>query len=213
MKEENNDSLKIQNLIMKLEEKSFVSKYQEACKILENWFGQIESEHEEIYDRKMIQKIAWRIKKGQSCVDKLIRKEKKLSVNSAINNLNDLAGIRVICNYIDDVYQLKNIVLSNENYKIIKEKDFIKKPKKNGYRSIHLIMLVAINECENVKVEVQIRTVAMEMWHNLEHDLVYKDDKAINNKKLCKKIRKFSDEIYKIDKKLMNIRKKILKDN
>ena len=98
-------------------------------------------------------------------------------------NIFDIAGIRIVCSFIDDIYMLADCLLQQDDITLIEKKDYIKKPKPNGYRSLHLIVEVPIflqNEKKLMKVEVQLRTIAMEFWANLEHQLRYKKDVPAN---------------------------------
>ncbi len=128
-------------------------------------------------DRNPIESIKTRIKSFPSIREKLIRRGHELSVDSIHNNLNDVAGVRVICSFLDDIYMLADCLLGQDDVKLIEKKDYIKHPKDNGYRSLHLIVEIPIflyNEKRYVRVEVQLRTIAMESWANLEHKLRYK---------------------------------------
>ena len=110
-------------------------------------------------------------------MNKLQRRGFELTVESARENLTDIAGIRVICPYIDDIYLIADMLTMQDDIKLIRISDYIKNPKQNGYRSLHLIVSVPVflsNRKEIVKAEVQIRTIAMDFWASLEHELAYK---------------------------------------
>jgi putative GTP pyrophosphokinase len=127
-------------------------------------------------DRNPIHHIKTRVKTPKSIMDKLIRRGYELSVESARKNLTDIAGVRVICSYIDDIYLIADLLTSQDDIKVIRISDYIKNPKPNGYRSLHLIVTVPVflsASTELVKVEIQIRTIAMDFWASLEHDLSY----------------------------------------
>lgn len=131
------------------------------------------------HERNPIASISTRLKSMESIDDKLHRKNLPVSLISIEKELNDVAGIRVICGFLDDIYMLADCLLEQDDIRLIAKKDYIKNPKPNGYRSLHLIIEVPIflqKEKKYVKVEVQIRTVAMESWANLEHRLRYKKD-------------------------------------
>ena len=113
----------------------------------------------------------------ESIQEKLQRKGYPLNVESIQENLKDVAGIRVICSFIDDIYMLADCLVHQDDITLLEEKDYIKRPKENGYRSLHLIVEIPIflqQEKKSMKVEVQLRTIAMEFWANLEHRLRYK---------------------------------------
>ena len=125
------------------------------------------------------------LKSPESIEEKLIRYGKEVSIESARENIMDIAGIRVVCNFIDDVYAIADMLIEQNDIVLVGKKDYIKNPKENGYRSLHLVLSVPVfllNGCENVPVEVQIRTVAMDFWASLEHQLRYKKGKEFANK-------------------------------
>lgn len=119
--------------------------------------------------RMIISYITCRIKEPDSIIEKLQRKQKKVSIASAKENLNDIAGVRAVCLFMDDIYNIRDFINTQPDIEIVKEKDFIKKPKLSGYRSLHLIL-----EIDSVKVELQLRTPAMDFWSVLEYQLQYK---------------------------------------
>lgn len=128
-------------------------------------------------ERNPIESIKTRLKSQQSIQEKLKRIGVPLTLSSIENYLNDVAGVRVICGFIDDIYLLAECLERQDDVKLIKRKDYIESPKPNGYRSLHLIVEIPIflcNETKYIKVEVQLRTIAMESWANLEHRLRYK---------------------------------------
>ena len=131
------------------------------------------------HDRNPISNIKSRLKSPESIKEKLERKGLPVSVESIEENLCDIAGIRVICSFIDDVYLMADALLKQDDIELIERKDYIKNPKKNGYRSLHLIIIVPIflaHEKRIMKVEVQLRTIAMDFWASLEHQLRYKKE-------------------------------------
>lgn len=137
------------------------------------------------HDRNPINSIKSRLKKMSSIMEKLERKGTGISLDAIEENLNDIAGIRVICAFPEDVYTLADALLSQDDITLIQKKDYIENPKSNGYRSLHLIVAVPIfleNEKRIMKVEVQLRTIAMDCWASLEHQLRYKKDYAFTEK-------------------------------
>jgi putative GTP pyrophosphokinase len=131
------------------------------------------------YDRNPINSIKTRLKSVKSMRDKLLRKGCSLSVESIEEHLSDVAGVRVICSFPDDVYMLAEALLKQDDITLVKAKDYINDPKPNGYRSLHLIVTVPIflaHEKKLMKVEIQLRTIAMDSWASLEHQLRYKKD-------------------------------------
>lgn len=131
------------------------------------------------YDRNPFETIKSRIKKPVSIIEKLKRKELDFSLENIQDNINDVAGIRVICSFPEDIYALEKLLVKQDDIIVIDRKDYIKYPKPNGYRSLHLILDIPIflsNEKKHMKVEVQFRTIAMDFWASLEHKLKYKKD-------------------------------------
>ena len=162
------------------------------------------------HERNPIEGIQSRLKSAESIIEKLQRKGLKVSAREIEKNLYDVAGIRVICSFIDDIYMLKESLERQDDITILEEKDYIKNPKKNGYRSLHLIVEIPIfllNEKKMMKVEVQLRTIAMEFWANLEHKLRYKKNlDASLLSKVGKDLSTCADVSAKLDLKMQNIR-------
>jgi putative GTP pyrophosphokinase len=128
-------------------------------------------------DDSPISSINSRLKKPQSIFEKLLRQGHDVSLFSIEENLNDVAGIRVICSFVDDIYKVAQMLVRQDDITLIEVKDYIKKPKANGYRSYHMILEVPVfftTETRPMRVEVQIRTVAMDFWASLEHQIRYK---------------------------------------
>lgn len=163
-------------------------------------------------DRKSpIQFIKSRVKKPTSIINKLHRLEKDISMSSIMYSLNDVAGIRVICSFIDDVYRIADMLLKQDDIVLIKEKDYIKNPKPNGYRSYHLIIEIPVffsDQKQMVRVEIQFRTVAMDFWASLEHQLKYKEN-LDNSEEIESELKKCAETIANTDLKMMEIRNKI----
>lgn len=178
--------------------------YNSALKIINTKLEILKEELKEFYDYSPIEDITSRIKKPENVIEKLNRKEYALTYDNLINHLNDVAGIRIICNFKDDVYKVVELIESFQDIRIIKKKDYIKNPKKSGYRSIHLVVEVPINFSKGiifVKVEIQIRTLGMNFWAVLEHKLNYKKNKLTEKDK--KALVKYANMINKIDDKLL----------
>ena len=177
--------------------------YNSALKIINTKLEILKEELREFYDYSPIEDITSRIKKPENVIEKLNRKEYALTYDNLINHLNDVAGIRIICNFKDDVYKVVELIESFQDIRIIKKKDYIKNPKKSGYRSIHLVVEVPINFSKGiifVKVEIQIRTLGMNFWAVLEHKFNYKKNKLTEKDK--KALVKYANMINKIDDKL-----------
>ena len=126
-----------------------------------------------------IEMIKSRVKKPRSIVEKLQRRGYPISVDSVLDNLHDVAGVRVICSFIDDIYKIAAILGAQDDVTVLEIKDYIKNPKPNGYRSYHMIVEIPVffsDRKQPMKVEVQIRTIAMDFWASLEHQMKYKKD-------------------------------------
>jgi len=158
-------------------------------------------------DRNPIQLIKTRIKTPKSILEKLQKLGCEVSAESARKNLNDIAGIRVICSYIEDIYLIANLLTSQNDIGLIRTRDYIKSPKPNGYRSLHLIVTVPVflsDHTEIVKVEVQIRTIAMDFWASLEHELAYKLVEGKNDD-LIEELKNCADVITDTENKMQKI--------
>ncbi len=157
--------------------RTIMSYYKCALLEVETKFRVLNEQFSLQHERNPIESIKTRIKSPESISEKLIRRGLPISLNSVENEIYDIAGIRVICSFIDDIYMLADCLLQQDDITLITKKDYIKNPKENGYRSLHLVVEVPIflqNEKRIMKVEVQLRTIAMEFWANLEHKLRYK---------------------------------------
>ena len=145
-----------------------------------------------------------------SIYEKLNRKNLPVNLSSVENNLYDVAGIRVICGFIDDIYLLCDCLLQQDDVKLIEKKDYIKNPKPNGYRSLHLIVEIPIflcNEKKYIKVEVQLRTISVESWANLEHRLRYKKNLNFElTQKTEEALLECAENSFLIDKKMQDVR-------
>lgn len=158
-----------------------------------------------------IQFIKSRVKKPLSILNKLQKLEKEINVESIMNSLNDVAGIRVICSFVDDVYKIADMLVRQDDIVLIDAKDYIKNPKPNGYRSYHLIIEVPVffsDKKEMTRVEIQIRTVAMDFWASLEHQLKYKSN-GQDNKAIEDRLKECADTISNTDLEMMGIRNEI----
>lgn len=129
------------------------------------------------YRRNPIEFMSYRVKKPASLIQKMKRRGLPITVDAIEKNINDVAGIRVICSFIDDIYAVAAMLTQQDDITLIETKDYIKNPKPNGYRSLHLILEIPVffsDRKKLMRVEVQIRTIAMDFWASLEHDLKYK---------------------------------------
>lgn len=167
-------------------------------------------------DRNPFESINCRLKTVPSIIEKLNRKGFELSAASIEKNLNDVAGIRVICSFPDDIYVLADKLCSQDDIRLIEKKDYIKNPKPNGYRSLHLILEIPIflmTEKKFMRVEVQFRTIAMDFWASLEHKLKYKKDIKSDVNEISRELRECAEEISRLDNKMQEIHRKINYDS
>lgn len=170
------------------------------------------------HQRNPIEFITSRVKKPLSIVEKLHRYGVPVSVESVEKNLNDVAGVRVICSFIDDIYTVADMLLRQDDITLIKKKDYIEYPKDNGYRSLHLIIEIPVffsNQKKNMRVEVQIRTIAMDFWASVDHQLKYKQDieDVENADELSAELKECADIIAQTDARMQAIKNKIYPGN
>ena len=166
------------------------------------------------YERNPIEHINARIKSPESIAKKLKSKNLPICSDSIPNNLNDVAGIRVICSFIDDIYTIAGMLIRQDDIRLVKMKDYIENPKPNGYRSLHLILEVPVffaDVTRPMRVEVQIRTIAMDFWASLDHHLRYKKD-VKDAQEIENELRRCADVISKTDEDMLKIRKRIFAD-
>lgn len=159
--------------------------YRCALREVETKFRVLDEQFSMYYDRNPIESIETRIKSQTSVLKKLKRRNLPVTLESMGKYLFDIAGIRIIGSFLDDIYMLSELLLQQDDIRLIAKKDYIAQPKTNGYRSLHLIIEIPIflaNEKRWIPVEVQFRTIAMDLWATLEHKLRYKKD--LNQKRL-----------------------------
>ncbi len=187
--------------------------YRCACMEIETKFKVLNEQFSLQYDRNPIESIKTRIKSMDSIVKKARNKNISLNMKSLKENIRDIAGVRVICSFQDDIYMLAECLLQQDDITLVERKDYIKNPKPSGYRSLHLIVEVPIflqNEKMPMKVEVQLRTIAMDFWASLEHKLRYKknipDSEA---KELADELVECAQISASLDKRMEEIRTRI----
>ncbi|MDR0681869.1 MAG: GTP pyrophosphokinase family protein [Dysgonamonadaceae bacterium] len=210
---------KLEDAFVKLFQKSLepgqklMSYYRCALMAVETKFNILNEEFSLVHERNPIETIKTRIKTPDSIRKKLRKKGLPLTIDLIEKNINDVAGIRVICPFIDDIYVLTDCLVNQDDVTLFEKKDYIARPKENGYRSLHLIIAVPIylhNEKKLMKAEVQLRTIAMDFWANLEHRLRYKKD--INDetaKKIAAELNECAETSAMLDSKMRQIRDNI----
>lgn len=165
--------------------------------------------------RNPIEMIKSRVKKPLSIVEKLCRRGLPVTLESMVSNLEDVAGIRVICSFVDDIYAVAQMLTSQDDITVIAVKDYIRNPKPNGYRSYHLILEVPVffsDRKKPMRVEVQIRTIAMDFWASLDHQLKYKKDVGDATDEIIEELRQCADVIAATDKRMLEVRQRIEAD-
>ena len=186
--------------------------YDSAVKQLKLKLDVLSNEFKVLYARNPIHHIESRLKSPSSIVAKLRKKGLPLNAKAVKENINDVAGVRVVCNYIDDVYSVAEMLLRQTDLQLIKRQDYIKTPNYNGYRSLHLDIKVPVylsDRTEYVIAEVQLRTIAMDFWASLEHDVRYKADKSKLPAGINEEMYECADKIAEIDVKMQDMYKRI----
>ena len=189
--------------------RSILCPYELAVKELIVKFEHIISEHRENDLYSPIEQVSGRVKSVASILEKMQRKH--IPMERMEEEVEDIAGIRIICSFLDDIYEVAEMLVRQDDVKVIAVKDYIKNPKPNGYRSYHLIIEVPVffTECKrNMRVEVQIRTIAMDFWASLDHQLKYKKDLR-DDSEISQELKQCADVIAQTDAKMLAIRQKI----
>ncbi|TWL20016.1 GTP pyrophosphokinase YwaC [Bacillus paralicheniformis] len=158
--------------------------YKFALDQMDTKFSIISQEYNLIHGHNPIEHTKSRVKSFESLINKLVRKGCDITTKAAKEHINDIAGLRIVCSFLSDIYNMVEVLKEHEDIKILKMKDYIKNPKPNGYRSLHLIVEVPVyltNRVEHAKVEIQIRTIAMDFWASLEHKIYYKLNNEVPN--------------------------------
>lgn len=185
--------------------------YQSAIDIVVDRLKAINIELTNKSGHHVIRGITSRIKSAESITKKLIRKGKKIDYETAVESLNDIAGVRAVSYFFDDIYQISKAVKKQKDFTLIKEKDYVQKPKKSGYKSIHLIVKVPVvldSQTTYVKVEIQIRTFAMDYWAELDSQMCYKKS-AGDIEMVRQESKRYAEAIAALDNKMLEFRKKI----
>lgn len=185
--------------------------YDSAIKNVKTQLNIFDDEFRVKFQRNPIHSMESRLKSPQSIVGKLQKKGLPMTIESAKNNLRDIAGIRVICYYINDIYTIVDLILMHDDYQIINIKDYIRNPKPSGYRSFHMTIKVPVylaNGKQYVPIEIQIRTIAMDFWASVEHQLKYKTTSSITTE-ISNQLKECAEVIADTDLKMQEIYLKI----
>ena len=186
--------------------------YDAAVRQLVLKFEILNDEFKVLYARNPIHHIEGRVKSPESIAAKLLKKGQPLTIEAAKRNVNDIAGVRVVCGYIDDVYRVADMMTRQADIQLIRRQDYIQTPNYNGYRSLHLDIRLPVylsDRTEQVIAEIQIRTIAMDFWASLEHDVRYKVDKAKLPAGINEEMLACADRIAEIDRKMQDMYRRI----
>ncbi|HKL80050.1 MAG TPA: GTP pyrophosphokinase family protein [Mobilitalea sp.] len=185
--------------------------YDAALKEINTKLEILNNEFKLAHQYNPIEHITSRIKSPQSIAKKLRHNDKELTVENIVKYVNDVAGIRIICSFTSDIYRIADLVANQNDIKVLKIKDYIMQPKENGYTSYHMIVSIPIylsNKTVSTKVEIQIRTIAMDFWASLEHKIYYKfEGKAPEN--IQKELKECSEIVSYLDQKMLFLNEEI----
>ena len=190
-----------------------MSYYSSAMLEIETKFKVLNIEFNGKFDRNPIETIKTRLKTPKSILEKMDRIGVPVSAKNIERELSDVAGVRVICSFVDDIYRLADMLALQDDVYILRTKDYIKNPKPSGYRSLHLIVEVPIflsQEKRFMRVEVQLRTIAMDFWARLEHKLRYKKDLPQEHaQEIARQLNECAETVSRTDQQMLDIRRQI----
>lgn len=185
--------------------------YDAALKEINTKLEILNNEFKLAHQYNPIEHITSRLKSPQSIAKKLRHNEKELTVDNIIKYIHDVAGIRIICSFTSDIYRIADLLAKQGDIKILKIKDYIMQPKENGYTSYHMIITIPVflsDKTVDTKVEIQIRTIAMDFWASLEHKIYYKfEGKAPEH--IRQELKECSDIVGYLDKKMLSLNEQI----
>lgn len=189
--------------------------YDAALKEINTKLEILNNEFKLYHQYNPIEHITSRIKTPQSIAKKLRHNGRELTIENIIKYVNDVAGIRIICSFTSDIYRIADLIAKQGDIKVLKVKDYITNPKENGYKSYHMIVSVPVfltNRTVDTKVEIQIRTIAMDFWASLEHKIYYKfEGNAPDHIK--KELKECSEIVSYLDQKMLSLNEEIRKYN
>ncbi|MGM9928469.1 MAG: GTP pyrophosphokinase family protein [Bacillus sp. (in: firmicutes)] len=189
----------------------YMIKYKFALEEVNTKLKILNEEFQLIHDHNPIEHIKSRLKKPESTFEKLIRKGFEPTFENAERYIKDIAGVRVTCSFITDIYKVYDIIQKQDDIEVVEVKDYIANPKENGYESLHLLVKIPVflSDCvEKVLVEIQIRTIAMDFWASLEHKIYYKFDKDVPSS-LTAELKEAAEMVHYLDYKMKDIKEKI----
>lgn len=190
----------------------FLMTYKCAMDEIETKINVLKQEFQYIHEYNPIEHVSSRLKSPESIIQKMYRKHEKIvSIDELKENIKDIAGVRIICSFISDIYRISDMIQKQKDVELVSLKDYIKNPKPNGYRSLHLILKIPVfmsDREEHVYVELQIRTMAMDFWASLEHKIYYKYQNDIPNHML-EELKEAASTASELDKKMEKLHKEI----
>lgn len=191
----------------------FMMSYKFALDEMNTKIDILKQEFQYIHDYNPIEHVKSRLKSPESIIRKIARKGHDFSLAAVKENIRDIAGIRITCSFISDIYEISEMLQKQKDIKVIECKDYIKNPKSNGYQSLHLILQIPVfmsDREELVDVEIQIRTIAMDFWASLEHKIYYKYNKEVPQE-IKDELKEAADTADQLDKKMEKIHKRMNK--
>ena len=191
--------------------KRLMAYYRCAMMEVETKFNVLNEEFSLRYDRNPINGIKSRLKRLDSIQEKLRRKQLPFDMQTIETHIHDVAGVRVVCAFVEDVYLLAEALLKQDDVTLVEKKDYIANPKPNGYRSLHLIVTVPIfleHEKRVMQVEIQLRTIAMDFWASLEHQLRYKKD-FVFTEEMAQELRDCAQLSAQVDLRMDSLRERL----
>lgn len=202
------------NLINNLERKDITKMllgYKFALEEMNTKISILFEEYRVVHEYNPIEHVSTRIKSPKSIMRKIEHKGLAWSIHEIENNIRDIAGVRIVCSFEEDIYRVAKLLCNQNDITVVEVKDYIKKPKENGYRSLHLIVKIPIfltDSVRNVFVEIQIRTIAMDFWASLEHKIFYKYNKAVPAH-ILKGLKEAADQVTALDNKMALLNKEV----
>lgn len=190
--------------------KMFLS-YKFALEEVNTKISILSEEYRIVHEYNPIEHVLTRIKSPKSIMRKIEHKGLAWSIHEIENNIRDIAGVRIVCSFEEDIYRVAKMLCNQNDITVVEVKDYIKKPKENGYRSLHLIVKIPIfltDSVRNVFVEIQIRTIAMDFWASLEHKIFYKYNKAVPAH-ILKGLKEAADQVTALDNKMALLNKEV----
>jgi len=177
----------------------------------------LQEEFRLIHDYNPIEHVSTRVKTAKSIINKAQRKNLPLRLDVIGEHIRDIAGIRIVCSFVSDIYRISEMILAQSDIEVVEVKDYIRNPKSNGYRSLHLILKIPVfmsDRMERVYVEMQIRTIAMDFWASLEHKIYYKYNKQVPEH-LTRQLKEAADIVAELDRRMERLNEEIniLKEN